>query len=139
MAPKTIRKVSSGRRRDRFRNHPRESISDNMVFPASNEPVTDIHGPPANDSSQVVTSGCLTTMQHQNVDEIWKVARDETIMKQIHPDTLISRSNGAIANVSDVLYDQDEERAVEIKAELNRFIPKFKQMYGARQRHFGRQ
>jgi hypothetical protein len=61
-------------------------------------------------------------MQHQNVDKIWKVSKDETIMKQIHPDTLLLRSNGATANVSDVLYDQDEERALEIRAELNRFI-----------------
>jgi hypothetical protein len=43
-------------------------------------------------------------------------------MKSMHPETIPSKTNGAIANVSEVFYDKDEEMAAEIRSELNRSI-----------------
>jgi hypothetical protein len=41
----------------------------------------------------------------------------------MHPDAISSKINEAIANVSEVFYDQDEERAEEIRSELNHSVP----------------
>jgi hypothetical protein len=124
MAPKTIQKISSRRRRDRFRNHPRENFSNEIDSPGTNEPVTDMHANPANESwTDQVSSGCLTTFLREGVEETWKISRDETIMKNMQPDAILSQTNGAIADVSEGFYNQDEERAEEIRSELNRSIP----------------
>jgi hypothetical protein len=40
-------------------------------------------------------------------------------MKSMHPETISSKMNGAIAKVSELFYDHAEERAEEIGSELN--------------------